>query len=286
MIVITAASGQLGRATATALARQVAPSTVRLAARDPSKLAAFAAEGFEVVRADYDDPASLRAAFEGVETALVISGMGIDADRLRQHVAAIDAARAAGVTRVVYTSATHPTPESLFEWAGAHRETEAYLKASGLAWTILRDNAYASNNDGLYAHALQTGVFGLPGPDTRVAWVTHEDVADALAAALTGSGHEGRTYEITGPSALTGHEVAAELARLRGAPVEAVDVPLEAFAAHLAEAGLPPFVVSGVTSFYAALAAGEYAEVSGDVERLTGRPGTPLRAYLQARHAR
>ncbi|WP_440225185.1 SDR family oxidoreductase [Dokdonella sp. MW10] len=286
MIVITAASGQLGRATAQSLARHVAPSTVRLAARDPSKLAAFSAEGFEVVRADYDDPASLRTAFEGAAKALVISGMGVDADRLRQHVAAVDAARAAGVKHVVYTSATHPTPDSRFEWAGAHRETEAYLKASGLAWTILRDNAYASNNDGLYAHALETGVFGLPGPDARVAWVTHEDVADALAAVLTGGGHEGRTYEITGPSAPTGHEVAAELARLRGAPVEAVDVPLEAFATHLAEAGLPPFVVSGVTSFYAALAAGEYAEVSGDVERLTGRPGTPLAAYLRARYAR
>lgn len=281
MIVITAASGRLGRATAQALeARGVAPSSVRLAARSPESLAALAAHGFEVVAADYERADTLEAAFQGADTVLLISSMGVDADRIRHHRHAIEAARRAGVRRIVYTSATHPTADSQFEWAGAHRQTEALLQASGLAWTILRDNAYAANNAGLYAQARETGVLALPGVDAKVAYVTHEDVAAALAGALATPGHDGRIYEITGPEAVDGHRIAALLSEVYARPVTAVDLPLADFAQGLRAAGLPEFVVTGVTSFHAALAAGEYAQVSDDVARLSGRPAQPLRTYL------
>jgi NAD(P)H dehydrogenase (quinone) len=281
MIVITAATGRLGRATAEALEKSgVAPSAVRLAARSPDRLADLAARGFGVAAADYEAADTLEAAFAGAETVLLVSSMGVDADRLRHHRNAIEAARRAGVRRIVYTSATHPSADSKFEWAGAHRLTEALLAESGLAWTILRDNAYAANNAGLYEQARQTGVLALPGIDAKVAYVTHEDVADAAAGALSTSGHEGRVYEITGPEAVDGHRIAAMLGEVFARPVSAVDLPLADFAQGLRAAGLPEFVVTGVTSFHAALAAGEYAEVSGDVERLTGRPAQPLRTYL------
>ncbi|ANB16133.1 SDR family oxidoreductase [Dokdonella koreensis] len=280
MIVITAAGGRLGRAVAAALEQRIAPAGVRLAARAPEKLADLEARGFQIARADYDDPDTLAAALAGADSLVLISSMGVDADRLRHHRNAIEAAERAGVRRIVYTSATHPTLDSRFEWAGAHRETEAALKASRLAWTVLRDNAYAANNAALYAQARSTGVLALPGPDAKVAYVTHEDVAAALAGVLTTAGHEGRTYEITGPEALDGHQVAALLAQVYRRDVRAVDVPLADFADGLRAAGLPEFVVTGVTSFHAALAAGEYAAVSDDVARLAGRPATPLADYL------
>lgn len=281
MIVVTAATGRLGRATAEALlARGVAPSEVRLAARSPDRLADLAARGFGVAAADYERADTLEAAFAGADSVLLISSMGVDADRLRHHRNAIEAARRAGVRRIVYTSATHPSADSRFEWAGAHRLTEALLAESGLAWTILRDNAYAANNAGLYEQARHSGVLALPGVDAAVAYVTHEDVAAAAAAALATPGHDGRIYEITGPEAVDGHRIAAMLGEVFGRPISAVDLPLADFAQGLRAAGLPEFVVSGVTSFQAALAAGEYAAVSDDVARLTGVPAQPLRTYL------
>lgn len=281
MIVITAASGHLGQAVAQALEARLPVSAIRLAARSPDKLAAYRERGFEVVQADYEEPASLRAAFKGAEGVLMISSGGVDADRIRHHTAAIEAAKAAGISRIVYTSATNPVATSRFEWAGAHRVTEALLRDSGLDWTVLRDNAYASNNDGIFEHAVRDGVFAIPQPEARVAWVTHEDVADALAAVLTTPGHAHKIYEITGPAAPDSHEVAAILAALSGRAIQVVDLPYDDLAAHLRSAGLPEFVVTGVTSFYAALGAGEYAAVSKDVERLTGRPGTAIDAYLE-----
>jgi NAD(P)H dehydrogenase (quinone) len=282
MILVTAASGRLGRAVATALARRVAPSTVRLAARSPDKLADLRARGFDIAAADYEDEAALARAFDGVEAALVISSVGGNEDRIRHHRNAIAAAEAAGTKRLVYTSAVNPVPTSRFEWAPAHAETEAALRRSTLGFTILRDNAYAANNGGLYKQALATGVFAVPGVGAKVGYVTHDDVADAAAGVLTGSGHEGKTYEMTGPEALDGHQVAERLSRVAGKPIRAEDMPLDAYAGMLRTFGLPEPVVAGVTSFLAASAAGEYAGVSGDVARLAGRPATPLEAYLKA----
>jgi NAD(P)H dehydrogenase (quinone) len=282
MIVITAASGKLGQATARELAKVVAPKEVRLAARSIDKLADLKAKGFEVVAFDYDDPASLQRAFAGADKALIISSMGSNDDRARQHKAAFAAAEAAGVAHIVYTSATNATGPSRFEWAPGHAESEAALQAGKTPYTILRDNSYASNNDGLYRHALETGTFAVPGVDSRVAYVTHDDIAAAAAAVLTGSGHAGKTYEMTGPEALDGHQVAALLSEVTGKTIAAADMPLEAYAGMLRSFHLPEFVVSGVTSFMAALANGEYAQPSGDVARLAGRPATSLKTYLKA----
>lgn len=280
MIVITAASGKLGQTVADALAGKGLAATVRLAARSPSKLAAYKAEGFEVVAADYEDPASLKAALTGADTLLLISSMGPNEARIAQHHNAIEAAKAAGVKRIVYTSATNPSNSSLFDWAKAHVATEAELKASGIAFTSLRDNSYFSNNDALFAGAKDNGVLPFPGIEAKVAYVSHEDVAAAIVGALTGTGHENKTYEIAGAQAYSAVELATILSELTGKEIKALDVPLSAFEDQFRAMGLPEFVVTGVTSFYAALGAGEYAATSGDVELLAGRPSTTARAYL------
>ncbi|THF56531.1 malonic semialdehyde reductase [Pseudothauera rhizosphaerae] len=281
-ITITAASGKLGHAVAAELAARGLAGQTRLAARDPQKLTGLEAQGFETVAADYDDPASLRAAFAGTEAVLLISSMGTNEQRIRQHRTAIDAAKAAGVRHVVYTSTTNPSHDSRFEWSGAHVETEAYLKASGLGYTILRDNSYFSNNDGLFAQAVATGTLPFPGVDTPVAYISHEDAAAAAVGALTGAGEPDTIYEISGSQAYSARELAAILSRLSGRPVEAVDVPLQAYTDQFRALGFPDFVVSGLTSFYAALGAGEFSAVSQDAERLGGRrPTTTAREYLR-----
>lgn len=280
MIVITAASGKLGQHVADALAAKGLTANVRLAARSPEKLAAYKAKGFEVVAADYEDPASLNAALQGADTLLLISGVGPNEVRIAQHHNAIEAAKAAGVKRIVYTSATAPSNSSLFDWAKAHVATEAELKASGIAYTILRDNSYFANNDPLFAGAKESGVLAFTGVNAKVAYVSHGDVAAAIVGALTGTGHENKIYEIAGAQAYSAVELAAILSELTGKEIKALDVPLSAFEDQFRAMGLPEFVVAGVTSFYAALGAGEYAATSQDVELLAGRPSTTARAYL------
>lgn len=281
MIVISAASGNLGRATAKALQTKVNPKTVRLAARSTDKLADFAGQGFDVVKADYENAASLRAAFAGADSVLIISSDGPNEVRAAHHKAAIDAAKAAGVKKIVYTSAINPVSSSRFVWAGAHETTEATLKASGVPYVILRDNSYASNNDGFYAQAKETGTLALPGAATKVSYVTHEDVAASAVAALTGAGAINTIYELTGSEAFDAHDIANVLSQVTGRTIKAVDLSLADLGGFFTSIGLPPFVVEGLVSFYAAAAAGEYAAVSGDVQKLTGRPAQSLRDYLR-----
>lgn len=282
MIVVTGAGGKLGRLVAAELAARTNPAEVRLASRHPDKLADLAARGFPTVRADFDDPASLAAAFAGAKAVLIISGDAPNEVRIRQHRAAVDAAKAAGVGRVVYTSFTNPTPASRFTFAAIHADTEAYLKASGLTWTILRDNQYAENLGNALAQAKATGTLALPGASGKVAYISRADVAAAVAGALLGSGHDGKTYELTGPEALDLAGVAAAASKALGRPVAAVDGDPAAFAAVFTSFGLPPFLVEALVSIYAAAAAGEFAAVSQDAAKLAGRPIAPASAVVAA----
>lgn len=280
MTVITAASGHLGQTIAAAFAAKGLTGSVKLAARSPTKLAAQKAQGFTVVAADYDDPASLKAAFAGEDVTVIISGVGPNEARIAQHHNAIAAAKAAGMKRIVYTSAVNPVATSLFDWAKAHVATEAELKASGIAYTILRDNSYFSNNDPLFANAKASGVLPFTGIAGKVAYVSHEDVADAIVGAVTGTDHANKVYELCGNEAWSAIDLAAILSEITGKEIKALDVPVSAFEEQFRAMGLPEFVVTGVGSFYAALGAGEYAATSRDVETLAGRPSTSARAYL------
>lgn len=282
MIVITAASGKLGRAVADELSTRVPVSEIRLAARTPAKLEAWKNRGISIIRADYDDPASLNAAFSGAEAVLLISSDGPNDVRIRHHRNGIDAAKRTGVKHIVYTSFVNPSRQSKFIWAIPHAETEPYLKASGIPYTILRDNQYASNLDGLITQARETGTFALPGATGKVAYVTHSDIAASAAAVLTQRGHEYKIYELTGPEALDGFQIAAIISETAGRQIKTVDLAPEIAAANLRSAGLPEFVVEGIVSMYAAAQAGEYATVTHDVKLLSGRPAMPIRAHVKA----
>jgi NAD(P)H dehydrogenase (quinone) len=279
MIVVTGASGQLGRAIALALAERVSPGSVRLATRDPGKIADLAAKGFKTAEADFDRPETLERAFAGADTVLIISGDAPNDVRIRQHRRAIDAAKAAGVGRVVYTSFINISSESLFPFAAIHADSEAYLKASGLPFTILRNGQYAENIN--LSSAKASGKLASPGLRGKVAYITRADIAAATAAVLSGESHAGKTYELTGPEALDLTQVAEVLGGAWGKPVEAVEIGAEDFSGVLASYGLPPFLAKAVTGVHLATGAGEYAVVSDDAAKLARRPIEPVSAWLK-----
>ncbi|WP_164887377.1 SDR family oxidoreductase [Hahella sp. KA22] len=282
-IVITGASGRLGSLVAKALiARAGDADQLTFSARAPEKIAALAAPGNEIVKADFDQPETLLIAFNGADTVLIISGDAPVDVRIRQHRNAIDAARKAGVKRVVYTSFVNPTAESQFTFARIHEDTEQYLKESGLQYSILRNNQYVANLSSGLAHSKETNQLAQPGAAGKVAFITHEDIAEAIAAVLLESGHEGRTYELTGPEALSLYDVADILSEARGAQVTVIEAEPAGFGEILQSVGLPPFMVEALLGIFAATKQNEYAAVSGDIERILGRKPQSVRDYIKS----
>lgn len=284
LIVATGADGRVGRLIAQELAARIAPQYVRLCSpREPSTLAPLQAQGFHTARADYDDPASLDLAFAGAQTLLITSADGaLDAaHRVRQHRNAIAAAQRAGVGRLVYMSFASPHANSLCTLAHPHAVTEDDLRASGLNITILRNNQFAENLDPVLERARNSSLLAAPGATGKVAYITRADAAAAIAGALTQPGHDGATYELTGPEAMDLFNIAAALSEARGVPVAAHDVAPEEFAPVLAALGLPPVIVRAMLSMYAAAAAGEYAMVTLDAPRLADRGIDSMRHYVR-----
>jgi uncharacterized protein YbjT (DUF2867 family) len=203
-------------------------------------------------------------------------------DRVDRHRAFVDAAVAAGVRRLVYLSFCGAAPDATFTLARDHWATEEHLRASGLAYTVLRDNLYA---DFLPLLVGDDGVIRGPAGEGRAAVVAQDDIADAAAAILRDSlrepgRHDGRVYELTGPAAVTLHEVAAALSAATGRPVRYRPETVEEAYASRARYGAPDWQVDAWVSTYTAIANGDLAAVSPDVERLTGHPATPLAAVL------
>jgi NAD(P)H dehydrogenase (quinone) len=281
-IVITGASGQLGRLTTAAALDHVAPSDLILVTRRPEALADLAARGATVRAGDFDDPDSLPAAFAGGDRMLLIS-TDVIGSRVPQHRAAIDAAVAAGVRSVAYTSIVNPSDSNPTAVAPEHRGTEELLRASGLAWTFLRHGIYADLLVHDAAAALASGKLLTNVGDGRNAYVAREDCAAAAAAVITSSGHEGRAYDITGPEALGADDLAALFAELGGAPVEAVQLDDAAWVAAMVEhAGMPEAAAQAYATFGIATRRGYSGTLSTTLHELTGRTPTTVRAVLEA----
>lgn len=277
-LIITGASGHLGRRTAELLldTAGVDAGDVVLITRDPSKLDDLAARGAQVRFGDFSDPSSLTDAFAGATRVLIVSTDVVGA-RVAGHRAAIDAARAAGATLIAYTSLPNPVAENPAGAAADHRETEEALQASGVAWTFLRNALYAEYRIPEAQAAATSGTFHHNHGDGKTAYVSREDCAAAAAAVLAGGDeHANKAYDITGPELLSG----ADLARLYGAAEDAVDDA--AFAAGLIAAGLPEAVAPLLVSFGQAIREGYLDQVSGDVEALTGRAPRSVAEVLTA----
>ncbi len=271
-LVISGAAGHLGRRAAELLLDQVEPSSVVLVSRRPNELADMAARGAQTRYGDFDDPASLSGAFAGGERLLLISTDAIGR-RVSQHATAIDAAKAAGVRAIAYTSLPNPTAENPALVARDHRETEEVLTASGLQWTLLRNALYGEYRIPEAQAAVASGTLHHNQRDGRTAYVSREDCAAVAAAWLAGGDeHAGRTYDVTGPELLGADDLARIYASAGGRRVTAEELDDDAFVAGLGAAGLPPEVCALLASFGAAIRNGHLDQRSGVVQELTGRP--------------
>jgi NAD(P)H dehydrogenase (quinone) len=282
-IFVTGASGQLGRLVIKhLLARGVTHDRIIAGTRRPEKLGELAAAGIEVRQADFDNPQGLTEAFKGAGTVLIISTDALDdaGTRIKQHRNAVSAAVAAGVERLAYTSL--PDPESsLLSFAPDHLETERAIEASGLPHVIFRNNWYHENLLLSLPAALKSGQWYSASQGGKTAYAAREEMAEAIAAALSASTRESRTYTLTGAEALSNEEVADLARRIIGKPLAVVDVSDEQFAAGLKAAGIPDGFIPVLVSAEADIRAGHLSIVTGDLERLIGRPSKRLAEYLE-----
>jgi NAD(P)H dehydrogenase (quinone) len=282
-LIVSGASGQLGSLVVEELlARGVAPENLILVSRTPDTLAKYAALGANVRYGDFTEPESLPAAYAGGTRMLLISIGGGAPDRAQRQAAAIDAAVAAGVEHIAYTSYMNADRHTQSILAPDHQRTEAHLRASGIAWTFLRNGIYANGLVDQAREALRTGEIVTHTPDARVAYVTREDCAAAAAAVLATPGHENRAYNVTGPDAVGPRELAALAAEIGGRPVELVVLDEAAYVARLRAAGSSEQGIRGALSFAAELASPLLREPSSAVADLTGRAPTSVRDLLAA----
>ena len=278
MIIVTGATGRLGRAVAERLAEQVPAGRLGVSVREPAKAADLAALGIRVRRADFGDPAALATAFEGATQVLIVSG---PADPAPHHVA-IETAKAAGAERILYTSHQAANLDSLFLATRGHAVTEQELATSGVPFTALRNGFYASTTVYLLRSALETGELVLP-EDGPFSWTAHRDLAEAAVVALTDPERlEGITPALTGPEVLDYAEVAAIAADLTGRKITRVTVPDEQWKQDALDRGMPEFVAELTLGIFRAARRGEFAVVDPALPKLLGRPATTIREVLAA----
>lgn len=280
-ILVTGASGQLGRLTAPLLARRLPAGKLVAMVRDPAKAQDLAAEGAELRQGSYDDVASLDRAFEGVSKVLFISGNEVG-QRLRQHGNLIDAAKRAKVKLLAYTSIVHADVSPL-ELTIEHRETEKLITASGVPAVILRNGWYTENYTANIGGVLQHGAVIGCARDGRISAATRQDYAEAAAAVLLSAEDQtGKIYELAGDEAFTLTDYAAEIARQTGKPIAYHDLPEAEYKALLVKAGVPEIYAGVFADSDAGAAKGALFNDSHALSRLIGRPTTQLAASVTA----
>ena len=284
-LLVTGATGKLGRLVLDELlaSGKVAPANIIATSRDTDKLADSAAKGVQTRAADFDDAASLDAAFKGADRILIISTDALDepGKRLRQHLAAVAAAKKAGAKHILYTSM--PNPEtSVIPFAPDHLGTENAIKATGIAYTILRNGWYMENLFMALPHALSEGKWYSASGKGKLAHIARADIAKATANALASGSAESTTYTLTGETKHTTDEVAALVAKVTGKPLEVVHVSDEQLAGGLKAAGLPDFIIPVVVSFDTNTREGYIDLVTTDAGKLSGQKLTSLEDFLTA----
>jgi NAD(P)H dehydrogenase (quinone) len=281
-VIVTGASGHLGRLVADALLERADPSDVVLVTRHPQALRDLAERGVTVRHGDFDDPGSLVEAFAGGERALLISTVAVGR-RLAQHRAAIEAASAAGVRHLVYTSFPNPGPDHpVGPIATEHGETEELLKGSGLEWTILRNATYAELQVMPGALAVAGGKLYTNAGDGLLVPVSRQDCAAAAAAVLSTEGHAGVTYDVTGPEAISQEQLADVLSDVSGRRVEVVPMGDRMLTWGLTRHGAPKPVARAIVAFGKAVREGYYDLVDPAISQLIGREPRTLRDVLIA----
>lgn len=287
-VLVTGASGQLGKAVIAELLEQgkIAASDIVAASRDTAKIADLAAQGIETRRADFDDAASLEAAFTGIDRVLIISSdeLAVPGKRLDQHKAAVAAAVKAGVKHVLYTSMPNPD-KSVISFAPDHLGTEQAIKQSGLPYTILRNAWYTENYFMSMAQNLAVGAWYTSQAGGKLSNISRLDCAAAAAAALATPPEGNTTLTLTGPETVTAEQVAAIVSEITGKPLSVVQINDEQLAGGVRGAGLPEFVVQLVVTADANIRAGNFDLLTDDFEKLTGRKAQTVADFFKQNKA-
>ncbi|MFE3261086.1 SDR family oxidoreductase [Nocardia sp. NPDC059229] len=278
-VAVTGASGQLGRLVVEALLKDGSQPVVAVV-RDPAKVADLAVRGVEVRVASYDDPEALERAFQGVDRVLLVSGNEFT-KRVAQHTNVLRAAERAGVKLLAYTSIPQAGRNPLI-LAQEHIGTEAALAGASIPTVLLRNGWYWENYTGGLAHAIETGVLYGAAGEGKVSGAARADYAEAAARVLTTDGHEGKVYELGGDETLSYAELAQVISEVAGKPVRYQDLPQADYAAALQGAGLDAGYAAALADADAGIADGILAVDSGDLQRLLGRPSTPVAEVFRA----
>ncbi|MEW2059629.1 SDR family oxidoreductase [Streptomyces sp. NPDC007002] len=279
-IVVTGATGALGRLVVDALLTTVPAGEVVAVVRDKKKAADLAARGVELRIADYSAPETLAGAFRPGDRVLLISGSEVGR-RVAQHAAVIDAAKAAGVAQLAYTGILGG-PDADFTLADEHKATEQLILDSGLPYTFLRNGWYTENYTANLAPVLEHHAVVANAGEGRIASATRADYAAAAAAVLTGDGHLNTAYELSGDTAWSLAEYAAVISGLTGETITYNNVPAATHQEILVDAGLPEGFAAILVDVDEAIERGRLAGTSGDLARLIGRPTTPLAETVRA----
>ncbi|HIF0875683.1 TPA: NAD(P)H:quinone oxidoreductase [Escherichia coli] len=274
MIAITGATGQLGHYVIESLMKTVPTSQIVAIVRNPAKAQALTAQGITVRQADYGDEAALTSALQGVEKLLLISSSEVG-QRAPQHRNVINAAKAAGVKFIAYTSLLH-ADKSPLGLADEHIETEKMLADSGIVYTLLRNGWYSENYLASAPAALKHGVFIGAAGDGKIASATRADYAAAAARVISEAGHEGKVYELAGDSAWTLTQLAAELTKQSGKQVTYQNLSEADFAAALKSVGLPDGLADMLADSDVGASKGGLFDNSKTLSKLIGRPTTTL----------
>lgn len=280
MIVITGASGQLGRLVIEALLKKLPASEIVAAVRSPEKVSDLAARGVQIRQADYSQPATLDTAFKGADKLLLISSSEVG-QRVPQHRAVIDAAKRAGVKLLAYTSLLHADTSPL-GLAGEHQETEALLRESGLPHVLLRNGWYSENYAAGVPAALAHGVLLGSAGSGRIASAARADYAAAAATVLTLNNQAGRIYELAGDTAYTLTELAAEISAQSGKEIAYKDLPEADYKAILLGAGLPEGLAALLADSDTGASKGGLFDDSHQLSQLIGHPTTTIATSIAA----
>lgn len=283
MLIVTGASGELGYKIVEKLLALVPAERIGVSVRDPSRVSDLAARGVRIRSGDFEDPASLREAWEGAERLLLVSSnaAATGGDPIAQHRAAIATARELGVGRILYTSQFSASNTSLFPPGRTHAKTEEMLAQSGLAWTAMRHGFYAASAVKMNARGFDTGEIAAPD-DGKVAWTTHDDLAEADAILLAGKVVvDGSTPPLTGNEALDLVDLAGLAGEVLGRSIRRTLLSDAELEANARRAGVPDGAVAVMLGYYRAARAGEFAAVDPALGEILGRTPRSMRDHLR-----
>lgn len=280
MIVVTGANGKLGRKVVEELLKRVPAGDIGVSVRDVNTAEDLKERGVRVRQGNFDDSESLLHAFEGASQVLIISSHSLGEVAVRQHQTAIDAAKKAGVGRLLYTSQMFSSATSHFPPMNVHAATEEMLKSSGMAFTSLRNGFYAASAMMWMGDALKTGELIAP-EDGPVAWTSHSDLAEATAVILTEQRYDGMTPHLTASEAIDMGRIASIASKVLDRPIRRIVVSDDEYRNHLMSRGLPEAMVGMLTGMFQASRQGDFSQTNPTLENLIGRSPVNFTDYLK-----